>query len=241
MRRWWSTAAVSLAVAVAAAGVWWFAAGRPDDSPASVTAGPASTSSAVPGAPSATPSATSPATSPASPSPAPSPSGQVSVRRAEPTGRSTGPLPVQVRIPALGVVAAVDPVGVRPDGAMVVPRSVDRVGWYRYGPPPGAPAGSAVVAGHVNSRTQGPGALARLGQLRVGDRVDVRLGNGKVVRYAVTGTQTLVKKRLPTERLFDREGKARLVLITCGGPFVPALSSYRDNVVVTAEPVGGTR
>ena len=35
-------------------------------------------------------------------------------------------------------------------------------------------------------------------------------------------------------------GPARLVLITCGGPFVPALSSYRDNLVVVAVPTTGS-
>ena len=29
----------------------------------------------------------------------------------------------------------------------------------------------------------------------------------------------------------------RLTLITCGGPFLPEYRSYRDNVVVVAEPV----
>ena len=145
---------------------------------------------------------------------------------------------MQLSIPAIDVRAAVDPVGVQADGAMVVPKEVDRVGWYRYGPPPGAPAGSAVVAGHVDSRAQGRGAMFRLRELGVGDRVDVRLGDGRTVRYAVTGKQTLVKKRLPTEQLFTRDGAPRLVLVTCGGPFVKELSSYRDNVVVVAEPVG---
>jgi hypothetical protein len=42
---------------------------------------------------------------------------------------------------------------------------------------------------------------------------------------------------LPLDRLFAREGPPRLTLITCGGPFLAEFGSYRDNVVVVAEPL----
>lgn len=235
MRRWWSLAAVCLAVALAVPAGWWLTRPSADEGvPVTAVAAPPSPTTPPAGPSSGTPSASGSGTGSA---PAASPS-RVPVRKAAPTGSSKGPLPVQLSIPAIDVRAAVDPVGVQADGAMVVPKEVDRVGWYRYGPPPGAPAGSAVVAGHVDSRAQGRGAMFRLRELGVGDRVDVRLGDGRTVRYAVTGKQTLVKKRLPTEQLFTRDGAPRLVLVTCGGPFVKELSSYRDNVVVVAEPVG---
>jgi sortase (surface protein transpeptidase) len=151
----------------------------------------------------------------------------------------TTPAPVRLTIPAIDVRAAIDPVGVLADGSMVIPREVDRVGWYRFGSAPGAAVGAAVLAGHIDSKTQGAGALFRLRELGVGDRIDVRRADGTTVGYRVTGKQTLVKKRLPTERLFARDGSPRLVLITCGGPFIRQLSSYRDNLVVVAEPVAG--
>ena len=42
---------------------------------------------------------------------------------------------------------------------MAIPREVRQVGWYRYGPAPGDPAGAAVIAGHVDTEQQGAGAL----------------------------------------------------------------------------------
>ena len=42
---------------------------------------------------------------------------------------------------------------------------------------------------------------------------------------------------LPVDRIFARDVPHRLTVVTCGGPFQPALSSYRDNVVVVAEPI----
>lgn len=75
----------------------------------------------------------------------------------------------------------------------------------------------------------------------VGDGVEVTRSDGVRVGYRVgyrvVGKETIVKKRLPTERLFARDGVPRLVLITCGGPYQPELSSYRDNVVVVAVQV----
>jgi sortase (surface protein transpeptidase) len=144
-----------------------------------------------------------------------------------------------LRIPAVGVDAAIVPVGVDGSGAMVVPREVARVGWYRFGPTPGDPAGAAVIAGHVDSKDQGEGALLPLREARVGDRITVTAADGRTLAYRVVGKETIVKKRLPVERLFARDGAPRLVLITCGGPFLPELSSYRDNLVVVAVPAEG--
>jgi hypothetical protein len=145
--------------------------------------------------------------------------------------------PARLLVPALGVDAPVDPVGVTDRGDLVIPEEVDRVGWYRFGPAPGAPAGSVVVAGHVDSARQGRGALFDLRSLAVGARIDLVTESGRTLRYRVTGRETIAKRRLPTERLFDRDGAPRLVVVTCGGPFDRATSAYRDNLVVAADPV----
>jgi sortase (surface protein transpeptidase) len=164
---------------------------------------------------------------------------------ASPRGIAAGPAaatattssPARLRVPALGVDAPVDAIGVTERGDLVIPDAVDRVGWYRFGPAPGAPAGSVVVAGHVDSARQGRGALFDLRSVEVGARIDLVTESGRTFRYRVTGRETIAKRRLPTERLFDREGAPRLVVITCGGPFDRATSSYRDNLVVAADPV----
>jgi sortase (surface protein transpeptidase) len=146
------------------------------------------------------------------------------------------PVPARLAVPALGVDAAVDAVGVRPDGQLALPEDVDRVGWYRFGPAPGGP-GSAVLAGHVDSAEQGLGALAPLREVAPGDEVQVTDAAGGVTRWRVVGRELIEKTALPLDTLFSRTGPARLVLITCGGPFRAELHSYRDNVVVVAEPI----
>jgi LPXTG-site transpeptidase (sortase) family protein len=145
--------------------------------------------------------------------------------------------PRRVRIPAIGVDAAVYPVGITGDtGLFEVPRAVDRVGWYRHGPGLEARAGSVVIAGHVDGRTQGRGAFYRLRELAPGDRLSVTGADGRRRAYRVVAREDFDKTALPVRRLFARDGAHRLTLITCGGPFDRATRTYRDNLVVTAVP-----
>jgi sortase (surface protein transpeptidase) len=145
------------------------------------------------------------------------------------------PAPARLVVPALGVDVPLDPVGVAADGRMELPADVSRVGWYRFGPVPGAP-GSAVLAGHVDDAEQGLGALARLREADPGDEVLVTDAAGAATRWLVVARELVTKRELPLAALFARGGAPRLVLVTCGGPFLPEYRSYRDNVVVVAEP-----
>lgn len=225
--RWRAGAVAAAVVAVAAlVGLGGWAAARPEP-----TAGDGLAALADP-----TPSPT--ASTPSTPSPTPSVT--VSARAADPASArpAQAPRPTRLRVPGLDVDAAVRPVGVQDDGAMVIPAEPTTVGWYRYGPAPADPAGHTVIAGHVATIEDGPGALAPLEGAEPGMQVEVVDADGTVHRYVVRGRETISKKRLPTEEIFARDGDPLLVLITCGGEYIPELGSHRDNVVVTAEPVG---
>lgn len=171
-----------------------------------------------------------------SPPPAPGASPLVTTRDAAPTVAPQLPAPVRLAVPALGVDAPVEPVGVRDDGQMALPGDVDRLGWYRFGPVPGA-EGSAVLAGHVDDVTQGLGALAPLRDAEPGAEVLVTDAVGTATRWRVLSREVVEKQALPLDRIFARSGPPRLVLATCGGPFLSDVGGYRDNVVVVAEPV----
>jgi sortase (surface protein transpeptidase) len=134
----------------------------------------------------------------------------------------------------------VDAVGVdRRTGEFAVPPSVDRVGWYKFGPGFTAEDGSIVIAGHVDSAEQGKGAFFRLGGMKTGDRITLTGPGGAKKEFAVVARERYQKTRIPLEKYFARDGDLRLTLITCGGPFDERTRSYRDNVVVTATPVSG--
>jgi hypothetical protein len=177
-----------------------------------------------------------PASTPAASSIAPDVAPAVTARPAAPVAAPAVVPPVRLSVPARGIDAPVDPVGVEPAGEMTLPEDVDRVGWYRFGPTPGAAEGAAVVAGHVDDAEQGLGALAPLRETEPGDEVVVEAADGSTTRWTVTSRDTIDKPGVPLGDLFARTGAPRLVLITCGGPFDAELRSYRDNVVVVAEP-----
>jgi LPXTG-site transpeptidase (sortase) family protein len=143
--------------------------------------------------------------------------------------------PERLRVPSIGVDAPVVAVGVEDDGEMEVPADVGDAGWYRHGPSPGEP-GAAVIAGHVDSREQGRGAFFDLRRLDVGARVEVTDADGNVQRFDVVARRTYDKAGLPADALFSRDGRPQLVLITCGGDFDREARSYRENVVVYAQP-----
>ncbi|MGI8880536.1 MAG: class F sortase [Jatrophihabitans sp.] len=145
--------------------------------------------------------------------------------------------PTRVSIAAIGVSAQVVPVGVTSDGQMAIPEDVHAVGWYRWSAPPGATAGSTVLAGHVDSATQGLGSLFRLRQVAQGAQVELRTSDGKVHRYRVIARESFPKTRVPLGQIFRRSGSPRLTIVTCGGVFDASKRSYESNIVVTAVPV----
>ncbi|MGK5682300.1 class F sortase [Actinoplanes sp. URMC 104] len=149
--------------------------------------------------------------------------------------RTGADAPARLRIPALDLDASVEAVGIDPrTGDFAVPPSVDRVGWYRYGPGFAARTGSIVIAGHVDSAAEGEGAFFRLGSLEAGDVVTLTAADGRARSFEVLARERFRKTAIPLERYFARDGAVRLTLITCGGPFDAATGHYRDNVVVTA-------
>jgi sortase (surface protein transpeptidase) len=122
------------------------------------------------------------------------------------------------------------------DGQMELPDDPARIGWYRFGPTPGEARGSVVLGGHVDSQRYGVGPLARLAAVREGARITVTTAGGSTVDYRVTSVERISKAALPTDRLFDPDIKPRLVVITCGGRYLPEAGGYEDNIVVIARP-----
>ncbi|MEU7933337.1 class F sortase [Micromonospora echinofusca] len=177
----------------------------------------------------------------ASPTPAPSvttgDAASVPVTTGDlPAGTKVVP-PVRLEIPTIDVTARVNAVGINErTNEFEVPPSVDQIGWYRYGPGLETDAGSVVVAGHVDSATQGKGAFYRLRELDEGDTLTATGSDGEARRYRVVAREEYDKTRIPLDRYFARDGKPRLTLITCGGPFDAKARKYRDNIVVTAVP-----
>jgi hypothetical protein len=171
---------------------------------------------------------------PTDPAPAPTPAPDEEVAPEPPRLA-----PLRVRVPSIDVDAPVVPVGILPGDVMEIPDDVDDLGWYDpdgLGVAPGFD-GTAVLAGHVDSRTQGRGALYDLRELTVGDPVEIALEDGTVQTWRITAVVQYPKATLPYDEVFTWSGSPRLALITCGGEFDRTERSYLDNIVAYAEPV----
>jgi hypothetical protein len=170
----------------------------------------------------------------ARPSPVAVPSGRTVVPGSLSTVQT--PEPVWLTIPAIGVKAPIVTLGLNRNGTLQVPSSTTVVGWYTGSPRPGA-IGSAVIAGHVDSRS-GPGVFFWLRRLHRGERIYVRRADGTLVVFTVTAVRMYAKAQFPTAAVYGPVPDAELRLITCGGTFDYARGSYLSNVVVYARLSG---
>ncbi|MFE2509583.1 class F sortase, partial [Streptomyces naganishii] len=170
--------------------------------------------------------------------PPPPPAGQTDQagRPARPLPRS---VPVELRIPAIGVDTPVMRLGLAPDGTVQVPpvTAHDQAGWYGHSPTPGQ-VGPSVVLGHVTVGRYGDGVFRRLSRLHRGDRIEARLGNGTTAVFTVGSVRTVAKAHFPTREVYGDVNRPELRLITCGGP--RTANGYEDNVIVFATLSAGT-
>jgi hypothetical protein len=145
--------------------------------------------------------------------------------------------PTRVDIGAVGITAPVGPLGLNPDGSLEVPSDFARAGWYTGRPTPGE-AGPAVIVAHRSSR-RGPGAFWKLPGVQPGEQIVVTRADGKRVLFVVDRVEQHRKDAFPTEAVYGPTSETALRVITCGGPFEPALGDrYRDNIIVFARMTG---
>lgn len=144
--------------------------------------------------------------------------------------------PVSLNYPSLGIDMPVVPTGVTEDGQMEIPGDAATAGWYRYGKAPADAVGHTVIAAHNGSPATPVGPLNAIGDSRAGDEIRVADRAGHEYTYRVISVEHVNKNVLNLEPYFSRDAAPRLVLVTCGGEWVPEANTYSDNVIVIAEP-----
>jgi Sortase domain len=145
--------------------------------------------------------------------------------------------PVWVSVPAIGIKkTSLIHLGLTRSGALQVPDTTTVAGWFTGGPRPGA-TGSAVIAGHVDSKT-GPGIFFWLRVLKPGDKIYIGRADGTMAVFAVTRVHQYAKDKFPTAAVYGAIPDPELRLITCGGIFDRSIGSYLSNIVVFARLAG---
>jgi len=168
---------------------------------------------------------------PARPAPIPAPTEPTVPQTSLAAGQQAA-RPVWLSIPSIAVRTRLIRLGVNKNGTLQVPSSTAVAGWYTGSPRPGT-VGSAIIAGHVDSRS-GPGIFVWLRTLRPGDRIYVGRADGTMAVFTVTRIKKFAKDQFPTAAVYGPVPDAELRLITCGGVFDRSLGSYLSNVVVFA-------
>ena len=138
--------------------------------------------------------------------------------------------PAAVRVPALGIEAQLQPLGLDRHTRLRSP-AYGRAGWYADGPEPGEP-GAAVIAGHVDGNR--PRRFATLARAWRGQRVLVNHRDGAVSAFRIVDVARFPQRKLPTHRVYADARRPVLRLITCGGEYDEEAGRYLDNVVVFA-------
>lgn len=145
--------------------------------------------------------------------------------------------PVRLDYEGIGAEMTVVPTGVAEDGQMEIPEDASVAGWYRFGRAPVDGEGNTVIAAHAGSERTPEGPLYGLRNARPGEVVRVEDTSGQHHAYRITEVDQLGKDGLDLTPYFTRSGPEQLVLVTCGGQWLPERQSYADNIIVVAEPV----
>lgn len=143
-------------------------------------------------------------------------------------------IPIELSIPKINLKTGFEePLGVQADGSIEVPKGYTEVGWYKFGPTPGE-VGPAVILGHVDSY-QGPAVFFLLGQLEIGDEINILRADGSTAAFVVTELERNKQVAFPTEKVYGNIDHAGLRLVTCSGTFNKGVQRYSHNLVVYAK------
>ena len=143
-------------------------------------------------------------------------------------------LPVRIIIPKINVDAAVEYVGLLPDGSMDAPKDPENVGWFDLGPRPGD-RGSAVIDGHFGWKNDTQSVFDNINTLRKGDYLYVVDTTGTTTAFVVRELRIYAEAASAEDVFYSADGAAHLNLITCEGIWNAVSKSYSGRLVVFAD------
>jgi hypothetical protein len=159
--------------------------------------------------------------------------------------------PARLVIPALGVNAAFERIGLDQNapadaaGKRPLGNPVDRrdAGWYQHGPQPGSGRGTVLVNGHTYRNGSAIFKEDFANRVREGQRIDIVQSNGSTCSYRVdriwgeVDSKSEYPQIVAREGLYDFDGPERLFLATCGGRWSDQIQNYLDINIVVATPI----
>ncbi|OFE17147.1 hypothetical protein BA895_16890 [Humibacillus sp. DSM 29435] len=164
--------------------------------------------------------------------------------------RCVAAVPARLVIPALGVNAKFQTIGLDSSGptdaqgrkALGNPSDRTKAGWYSAGPRPGSGTGTVLVNGHTYHDGSAIFKESFASKIANGQRIDIVAGNGSVCSYQVQRVWRDVAKGdyaniVSSQGLYNFSGPERLFLATCGGPFNSWEQNYDHISLLIATPI----
>lgn len=145
---------------------------------------------------------------------------------------AAGP-PVRLEIPAIGVDATFEQVGLLPNGAMDTPKIPENVAWFDQSAIPGQAGKTAVVAGHLDS-PYGPAVFYKLRMLVPGDEMAVTYASGEKQVFVVEAKERYIHDSAPLDKIYGSTTRRMMNLITCDGAWDRGAANYQQRLVVYA-------
>lgn len=145
-------------------------------------------------------------------------------------------LPKRFEIPKFGISSNIQYVGLNSAGEMDVPNNNTDVAWFYLGTKPGE-VGSAVIAGHLDSKYGKPAVFWNLKNLVKGDAVYIFNSNGERKNFEVMYAERYNTDQAPMEKIFGANDGIYLNLVTCDGVWDKYKINYNKRLVVYAKLV----
>lgn len=143
-------------------------------------------------------------------------------------------LPVRLKIPSINVDAAIESLGLAPDGTMDVPNGPNDVAWFDLGPRPGE-IGNAVMSGHFGWKDGISAVFDDLSTLKKGDILFVEDSKGTTIAFVVRESRLYDPEADASDVFNSNDGKSHLNLVTCEGVWDESSKSYSKRLVVFAD------
>ncbi|MGC9603528.1 MAG: class F sortase [Minisyncoccia bacterium] len=143
-------------------------------------------------------------------------------------------LPIHLKIPKINVDAALEHVGLTPQGAVDVPHGPANAAWFDESPRPGE-KGSSVIVGHYGWKDGIPAVFDNLNELERGDKLYVEDQRGMISTFVVRESRMYGESDDVSSVFGSSDGNAHLNLITCEGVWNKTQKTYSNRLVVFAD------
>ncbi len=140
--------------------------------------------------------------------------------------------PERLIIPSAQIDIKLVPLGVDASGRLDVPSDPSQGGWYFRSAKVGED-GAVLIDAHYDDVHGRPAAFYNLKRVKVGDKLILVDSYGRQFPYRVTDVKRIDLDMVDrVQQLFSDASKASLILITCGGRWLPDESTYSARLVV---------